>query len=280
MLITIICATLGPLSEVESLIQSLHKAINYANNGLKIEFILIDQSQSCDDYTFPVFDSLIILHLKNSIRGLSLNRSIGLTHASGEWILILDSDCTVDNLFFHEFFKLIKIYPEHRHFIGRVLGEGDNKSLFRKWPKSLKKIYSLQKIYYCISVNNIFKLDGDIIRFDESFGLGSKFGSCEDLDFFIRLKTTSIYSPSLIIYHPNFNAKNLPNSKVDSYSYGFGAFCAKHIIPYGLGYILFSLALKFYLLIIGRISINEMGRFLYFRILGFCSYFYKKRVIK
>lgn len=280
MLITIICATLGPLSEVENLMQSLHKAVIFANNGLKIEFILIDQGENCDDYTFPALDSLTILNLKNSVRGLSLNRNIGLDKASGEWIFILDSDCTVDKHFFHEFFELIKIYPSNKHFIGKVVGVNDNKSLFRKWPQSLKKINSVYIIYYCISVNNIFKFDGEIIKFDESFGLGSEFGSCEDLDFFARLKTTPIYSPSLIIMHPNFIAKNLPKSKLDSYSYGFGAFCAKHIIPYGLGYLLFSLVLKLYLLIMGRISINDMGRILYFRIFGFFSYLFKTKDIK
>ena len=97
--ISIICATLGPLSEVDALIISLINSLKVSNAKICVEFILVDQSLEVQTFPFDVHDRFKLVHIRNSTRGLSVNRNIGLDRASGDWVMFLDSDCLLDEKF-------------------------------------------------------------------------------------------------------------------------------------------------------------------------------------
>ncbi len=272
MKISVICATLGPLSDVESLLTSIETSVQRTQASLGVEFILVDQSIGSHNYNFPKFDRVKLTHIRNEIRGLSLNRNIGLERATGEWLLLIDSDCIVSEDYFENFLRLCSAYPMTGHFIGRISDLKLSKPLFRSWPKTECRLSTVGVWYYCTSINSIFKNVADNPFFDERFGLGAKFGSCEDIDFFLRLNRRRMYAPDLLVCHPDIFSVGVPSDKLNSYSYGFGALCAKHCFPVGLLMLLASFLKKFFDLLRGRVAGSEFVLALGSRTRGFFDY--------
>lgn len=270
--VSVICATIGPLASVDTLIESLHASVLAAGGLIRCELILVDQSQSEHDHVFSSSEFITLVHIKNPVRGLSLNRNIGLRKATGDWIFMLDSDCTIDVDFFKCFSGLIQNHPEIDHFVGRILDTEHNRPLFRNWPDKPREISTLMTWYFATSVNNIYKTRKSGIRFDELFGLGAKYGSCEDIDFFLRMNSRKLYSPELIIRHPDFSHVDLPREKLNAYSFGFGALCAKHVFPLGGIMLLLSLIKKARDVVFGKTTPADLASSFIYRLNGFASY--------
>jgi glycosyltransferase involved in cell wall biosynthesis len=271
MRVSVICATIGPLFDVDRLLLSLHDSLRNVKSSIDVEFVLVDQSGAVD-HQFPTSDLIRFLHIKNPARGLSINRNIGLDKASGEWILLMDSDCVIHRNYFAQFLLLARDHPHIDHFVGQIMDLDGKLPLFRKWPRTARRVSALRAWYYSTSVNNIFRSKATALRFDESFGLGAEYGSCEDVDFFLRLKSKALYSPVLITHHPSFSRTDIPREKLNSYSYGFGALCAKHVFPYGLGMLAMSIFKKMFGVITGEVSLPYLIDAGFFRIKGFALY--------
>jgi hypothetical protein len=56
--VSVICATLGPLSEVDLLIKSVIHSLQRADSDISAEFILVDQSEEAMDCCFQTSDRL------------------------------------------------------------------------------------------------------------------------------------------------------------------------------------------------------------------------------
>lgn len=272
MKVSVVCATLGPLSEIDSLIQSIIDALQRAESNICAEFILVDQSEDRIDRCFHTSDRLHLIHIRSPARGLSLNRNIGLDKASGDWIMLMDSDCLMSGDYFRNFIELKQAHPEINHFIGRILDPCYFKPLFRGWPCTSRRIWKPMLWYFATSVNSIFKPNDGSQRFDEHFGLGARYGSSEDIDFFLRLKTRRLYTPKLMTLHPDIFQAKLPARKIDSYSYGFGALCAKHVFPLGVVMLCAGLLKKATDVLRARSTPSDLARATAFRLRGFWAY--------
>jgi glycosyltransferase involved in cell wall biosynthesis len=271
--ISIVCATIGPLDEVDVLIDSVIRALRQTEPTLVIEFIIVDQSASYSDHTFPSSERLQLLHLYSARRGLSFNRNVGLEKVTGDWVMLIDSDCEVSENYFSCFENLIRAHPETGHFIGRILDSDAGSLLFREWPSAEQRVMKPMLWYFATSVNSIFRVEKDKPRFDERFGLGARYGSSEDIDFFLRLKRKRLYTPRLDIFHPNIFNAEIPRAKLDSYSVGFGALCAKHVLPLGFLMLITSLIKKALDMLRGRVPQDGLLRTVIFRTKGFIQYF-------
>jgi len=276
MKVSLICATVGPLSEVVCLIDSIIRAIQRVESEIFVEFILIDQSDDSPDHPFPISNRLHLIHIHNHQKGLSLNRNIGLAWASGDWVMIMDSDCTVSEDYFRNLTSLIQAHPGVSHFVGRILEPSRFLPLFRNWPRGARRISKLMLWYYATSVNSLFRAANDKPRFDERFGLGAQYGSCEDVDFFLRLSRSCFFSPDLVVFHPDTSCATQPREKLDSYSFGFGALCAKYALPLGFVMLVASLLKKTLDVLRGKTGLNDLARAAAFRAGGFVRYFFDK----
>jgi glycosyltransferase involved in cell wall biosynthesis len=274
--VSVICATLGPLSEVDLLIKSVIHSLQRADSDISAEFILVDQSEEAMDCCFQTSDRLDLIHIRNLKKGLSLNRNIGLDRASGDWLMLIDSDCLISEDYFKNFVELERANPAIDHFVGRILDPYYYEPLFRRWPCTSRRLWKPMLWYYATSVNSIFRAGDARQRFDERFGLGAVYGSCEDLDFFLRLKTRRLYTPKLSTLHPDIFQVKLPRKKFDSYSYGFGALCAKHLFPLGLIMMVASLLKKAADVARGRSTAVDLARATAFRVRGFFAYLGKR----
>lgn len=275
-LVSVICATLGPLNEVAALIRSVKKSVEVANSDAYVEFILVDQSLDFEEFSIDECDRFKLVHIRNSTRGLSRNRNVGLNRASGDWVMFLDSDCLMPEDYFLNFLILKNTNPTFNHFMGRILEPIYLAPLFRAWPGSSKSMSKFMLWYYATSVNNIYKLNICSLRFDERFGLGAKYGSSEDIDFFLRLESKCLYDPGLVIFHPDIFKSQISTDKRNSYSYGFGALCAKHIFPAGALVLFASLLKKLIDVFLRRSTCGDLMGGAIYRLKGFLAYSYNK----
>ena len=224
---SLVLATYGRSDELAIFLESL---VHQSSGSGSFEVIVVDQNDVLDlapilaRYThhFP------IVHLRSAIKGLSLNRNIGLTHASGEWVAFPDDDC--------------QYYPDTlervQHLLteqavdvcmGRIRDRQKNKDIIRRWPQRVMDVHA----------SNFFRLTSSItifarrsnVRFDERMGVGAYYGGSEDADYLWQLMEQGKvlrYCPQIEVNHPDQNAQQVPQQKLNSYMRGFGALIRKH----------------------------------------------------
>lgn len=265
-----IVATIGRKKEVDLLLKSISK-ISYSLAD--IEVIIVDQNKNniLEDIILKYKYFYSIKHIKSEEKGLAKNRNIGIKFSTGEVICFPDDDCqffpdTLKNVIF-EFEKNKKLDV----IMGKIIDENGNDCI-RKWSSKRQKI-TKSNFYLKNSSITLFKRkkDNEFFEYDESFGVGSKYGSCEDADFLyrlLRLKYQIEYNPSIVLFHPSFKGK-IKKEKAYEYGVGFGAFCQKNLDRF-----IFKLYIMSNLWFVLRIILNILklnlieAKILYFGFLG------------
>lgn len=225
MTISLVIATINRIKELEELFESLIK-VDYDKK--KLEIIVIDQNK--DEKLKKIIEKyekyFKLKYIKSDVVGLAKNRNIGIKVSTGEIICFPDDDCqflcdTLKNVC-KEFEK-----NDIDILLGKIIDES-GKNCIRSWSNFYKKI-TKYNFYLNTSSITLFKKNNKSL-FDERFGVGEKYGSCEDSDFLFRElkeKKKVFYSPNVILYHPAFKGK-ITIEKARDYGRGFGAFCKKN----------------------------------------------------
>lgn len=211
---------------VLTLINSIH------NNIKNIKVLLLIVSQECEINYESQNPLLVITFIDEVKMGLSKARNIALKHLSqntisAEYIMFPDDDSSFDQDFFINFSTILN---SNKCFITPIYNEG-TKDLYL--GKLLK--------YNCFINENMHSLIGspnqiilyekfkEQIFFNEDLGVGSKYGSCEDYDLFIRLNRFGakyFFISTIYSFHPSKLTKNIvPLNEIvkryKSYSPGF-----------------------------------------------------------
>jgi len=240
---SLVIATYGRdrLATLERLLQSIGKQTFPLE---MIEVIVVDQN------TEPILDALIerwqkhfcILHIKNRRKGLSLNRNIGLNYVRGDFVTFPDDDCEYYPDTLWQVKSAFYLSSQYDVILGRLVDKG-GKDVFHKWSKRHQKVGRFSLYRKSIGYTAFIRNDA-LPRFDERFGVGTKYGSNEDADYLYRLLYKGkkfLYTPAVRVFHPHRNIINYPIDKVRSYAYGVGAFFRKHF-KYSLSSILLFLS--------------------------------------
>lgn len=226
MKISLICATYGRSVELDFLLNSLQTQ-NYKN----FEIIIVDQNKDgLIDSTIEKYkNTLSINHVKSEKIGLSINRNIGIKAAKGEILAFPDDDCTYypDTLE-----KVISLFNTHKYdlILGQIYDRDAKKAIIRNWPKYSFEVRSIRNILGLATSITIFCKNQKAF-FDESFGIGSKFGAYEDSDLcaqYLKNGRPLLFNPSIEVLHPEGNTI-LDANKSHNYGLGWGAFFAKHL---------------------------------------------------
>jgi len=226
---SLILATCGRVQEVD---RFLHSIGTQDFNLSKIEVIIVDQNGNNGIDIVPIIrkhqDKVDIRHIKSDRRGLSLSRNIGLRLAKGEFVAFPDDDCLYypDTLF--EAQSAFNLNPDMEVFLGRIVDRATRKNIIRDWKNSSLAI-TRQNFYLNFSSITLFSRKNSI-RFEETLGLGTYYGSNEDADYILQVleKGEKIqYTPAIEVWHPA-NPPIVDFQKVYSYGLGFGALCRKH----------------------------------------------------
>jgi glycosyltransferase involved in cell wall biosynthesis len=223
-------ATYGRYDDVARFLLEIQKQ-EYKN----FEIIIIDQNDRID--LSPLIDNYRqeyeIIYCKNQVKGLSINRNIGLELASGDIICFPDDGCyyTKDTLK-----DVCDIFVNNPgvDFITVSL-QDFSKNIYQNNLQKKKKINSINFFEYSISPSIFLRKENiQNFKFDVDFGIGSFYGSGEDSDLIMYLLSRSckgVYLPCLYIHHPA--KKNIPDvNRLSKYAFGFGAIMKKGAMIY------------------------------------------------
>jgi GT2 family glycosyltransferase len=190
------------------------------------ELILVDQSEG-DGLVETVErfrDSFAIMHLRSK-RGLSHGRNVGMRSATGDLISFPDDDCWYGRDLLERVATTFDTSPSIDVLSG--MGRDETGSPMGRWDRQPGAITQANVWRRTISMTIFFRrqVTEAVREFDELLGVGSgtPFGSGEETDFVIRAIDrgfTSIYDPTLVVYHPN--KKYLRAGLERSFEYGAG----------------------------------------------------------
>lgn len=224
---SLIVATLGRYSELKEMLLTIASQKFDLNN---IEIIIIDQNQKGFlDEIIQEFDNLNLIHIHSTLKGLSINRNIGLKYCTGDIICFPDDDCKFYDDTLIEVVNILDKDVNIEFCIGQIYDRTNKKDIIRKWPKKEFQVNKFNSYFINSSITLFVKKDF-ILNFDENLGVGAKFGSCEDADLIYRIlenKAKGIYTPRIALWHPEPNYQEISLIKVKNYASGFGYFVRK-----------------------------------------------------
>lgn len=274
---SLIMATYGRKDDVFSFLKSIESQIY---DKSKIEIIIVDQNDiiSLDSIINDFKKSLNIIHIKSKIKGVSYNKNLGLKVAKGDIIGFPDDDCRYYPETLLEIESFLKKNKQIDVVLGKIYDKDINRNIIRNWSEKSFKV-SFYNFYLNTSSITIFANKNKLF-FDDNLGVGTKFGSCEDIDYVAQLlknKKHIYYNPNIIVWHPEEKANSFDYKKINTYSMGFGAFCKKHKSISILILFFKSLIYHFMTFIKGILLLNKhitkkgFNSF-FFRIKGFYKY--------
>ncbi|MEZ8675363.1 glycosyltransferase family 2 protein [Vibrio cyclitrophicus] len=200
-----------------------------------LEVIIVDQS--FDSKTYDVVMSykenceMIYVHALK--KGLSHSRNIGLDIANGDVVCFGDDDCAYDRKVLSVVFS--KLNADNLNLVCGAVIDPETGSLTKYTPSSVQHFLTRKNFYIDITSISIFIskafIDQHNIRFDEKFGLGALFSSCEEVDFVRRCLESNargVYFPEIKVYHENQTSYSA--EKTELYARGHGAYCRKLLL--------------------------------------------------
>lgn len=238
--ITLIIPTLGRKNDIIRLLKSLNECT--INEKIDLEVIIIDQNSSAfglNSILNEFKNKMNVNYIHSEMKGLSYNRNKALKESKlKDYILFTDDDNVFEKSFFLYLRKYINTLKSFDLLIGNALNLEDKEPYTYRINQEKIARLSLKDFKKIISWNIILPKEKlrSVGFFDESFGVGSFYGACEESDFVIRIlnrRESVVYSlPDCKIFHPKRfkNYQNFIRNK--NYSIGFGAFYKKQIKLY------------------------------------------------
>jgi len=235
MRVSLITATLGRTDTVAALLASLE-----AQTFRDFELLIVDQNgdSRLSNIVETYASSLAIRHLHSDVRRLSHARNLGIAECTGEIVGFPDDDC---------------IYPPEvlahvvRHFsqdptLGMLSGPSLSPSGERgsgRWEEKSGPI-TMRTVWTSVIAFNFF-LRRDVIKtiggFDETLGVGAKFGSAEETDLAIRILRSGgcgWFDAALNVIHPDKRLTVEATLRAYSYGTGLGRVLRKHPSPWNI----------------------------------------------
>lgn len=192
----------------EYTINNLVDSILVNDYQVKIAFIIVSQSIKLRWNNTNINVTIIYIDSGKKL-SLSAARNYAIKHIikndiKSKHVIFPDDDTTFDSSFFGNYIDAIE---EEKSYIMEVYCQGTNKmykhnNFGDKKRMSINNWNSVGSVYMIISYS-VFKQVG---LFDESLGAGARYGSSEDVDYYIRCCrecTYFIYTKQLRNYHPS-----------------------------------------------------------------------------
>jgi hypothetical protein len=219
-------------------IYNLLKSLDNNLRNITLEVIVV--CQDIEVVFSPQNELLTLTLLKESRMSLSKARNKALTflykrgHGS-EYIMFPDDDSSFDAVFFDNFGNIL---GTKKNYIGYIYNEG-SKELYLGKKTEENKLLSIKDYDLVGSPNQIiqYKILNIKFFFNELLGVGAKYGSSEDFDFFVNITISGFsyyFKEGLYSYHPskkdNYTNLNLTSilERFKNYSSGFAYVLFKH----------------------------------------------------
>lgn len=204
------------------------------------EIIIVDQSD--DNNTENVVKDLSsskIYYYHSTSSGLSRGRNIGLRLAKGEYICLIDDDACYKKDYLMQIDNHVNKNGNRTVISGYIWDAVRNRPFVEYKLLSGEILSRRQILRYCPSPGLTIPASlVDIVGgFDEDFGVGASYGSCEETDLLLRATKENfrvMYFDNVKVIHPHEHAaSNLQGNqrtakKTYQYALGYGALVKKH----------------------------------------------------
>ncbi|MCC8146036.1 MAG: glycosyltransferase family 2 protein [Bacteroidales bacterium] len=210
-------------NRAEYLLKTLESAVLQSHPGSDFEVIVVDNNSTDNTPEILSFiqekysQKITLRYYKETQKGVSFARNLGVQEAKGEYIVFIDDDETVTPDFLNNLYSFLQSYPQAELISEPVVPvfETEKPDWFSPYTTSLitgaydkgDKIKIVGKKDYPGTGHATFKRELFHIYGGFNIHLGRKGTSLmggEDKDFFLRLINNGVpcyYVPTAIIYH-------------------------------------------------------------------------------
>ena len=232
---SLILCTVDRDKEVEEFLKSLSTQ-TYKN----FELIVIDQNR--DDRVKLIVEryrSLFpIKYFNVDFRGLSKARNYGLRYVEGDIVAFPDDDCKYPPNLLETVKELFEEKKDYEIITGISLDEHTKNPSIGRWIDKNSEIKCTNILQTATSFTIFIKFKREeILFFDEKLGVGSEFGSAEEMDYLFRLLKKGFkgfyYPEKVYVFHPQKGvsfASKKDRERAYYYGLGLGAFFKKHFL--------------------------------------------------
>jgi glycosyltransferase involved in cell wall biosynthesis len=230
MKISLVCSTFGNRSQ--NLRQLMNSLVNQQDNISYELIVVVQNNYEAVMNAIQEFSKMInIKYIEDTKLGLSRGRNIGIKHITGDIIGFPDDDCWFPSKFFESVINEFNL-TQADIIITSIYDPVRRKYFHSKMDNSVSRWLKREEIFYPSSISIFFKRElidrirGKYINiFNESLGIGTYFGSGEEIDLIIKtlhIDAKIWINPNIFVCHPvvvNFHEA----LKIRSYARGLGA---------------------------------------------------------
>jgi hypothetical protein len=194
------------------------KDLNLEDKNINNKLLIINQNtnNSKNINTVEYIKDSLVRVISFNEKGISRSRNRGIENSVAPLILISDDDVIYKKNYEKIIIDAFKNNQEYDIIFFRA--EDENGNLCKKYFKKQKKlnIFSIRKAH---SICLAFKLDSlkkHHLKFDELFGLGSKYIEGEEIIFLadcLKKGLKILFVPETIVIHPGKGSGRVSNSK-------------------------------------------------------------------
>jgi GT2 family glycosyltransferase len=223
----LIFATLGRTEEPQAFLASLGDA------ALVREVIVVDQNE--DDRLGPVlatFPHIPFVRLRMAPGHLTAARNAGIPLVRGEIVAFPDDDCTYSPGLLERVAARLAALPAPGMVTALVATERGTPSTGGQAPARPVPV-TRDNVFVTAREPGMFIAREVLARlggFDQRFGLGTPFTSCESADLALRTLEAGIpivFDPGLVVWHPDSRLSAAGIARARGNAAGFGA-CLRH----------------------------------------------------
>ena len=226
---SLVLATLGRTAEVCEFIDSVT-----AQKELSIELIIVDQNSDdrLSDIVGSYMDRIAIQHLRSPVRESSHARNLGIAKASGDIVAFPDDDCIYPPGVLQKVARRFQVEPALSLLSGPAIGPNGVWGSGR-WTERDGEV-KIANVWTCVIEFNLFIRRNILVKvggFDESLGVGARFGSAEATDLSIRIMRAggrTYYDTALNVIHPDKRLTHEAARRAFRYGTGLGRVLRKH----------------------------------------------------
>jgi glycosyltransferase involved in cell wall biosynthesis len=224
--------------------KELQICLNSLKNQLFKDFELIIVDQSDNDLTQKLvqgeeYSCLNIIYNRVNFRGLSKARNYALNLANGRYFALIDDDASYDQQYLMRASQVLK--DDENTILSGYIKNPQSDSVLKDYSHAVngQELTMRQIIRMTPSPALIFPYSfyQKGARFDENFGVGARYGACEETDLILQyldLGCRVKFDDTLLVLHPTMQhsfelENNTSVQKKGNYACGLGALIAKDI---------------------------------------------------
>lgn len=208
---------------IELVVRSLAESLAQ-DNSTPVVFV----DQNVDKLILPraIASDRRLVHQHVSAPGVSSARNQAQYPSDAEWLVFCDDDGYLERGYLPKLEKLIETRPEVDIFAGSIrrIDTGDFYSRRHALGGDMRRFWNTKLLMGSNFVirRRVFE---ELGKFDESLGVGSRFGSSEETDLAWNAHfhgKKMLYAPELVVFHVPPFAGDIKSERAKAFRYGVG----------------------------------------------------------